>query len=104
MVEETSLPELTDDEIVKIFSGADPAYIPAEFIHIAKLVTPQGQVFYMDGHEYRDFVDQHPVGSFVGSVEIALNLDRFGTDVRDQTKKILGKGDANGYFDFRGEE
>lgn len=100
-----SLPELTDDEIIDIFTWTDPSAIPAEFIHLAKLITPLGQILYLDGAEYRAFVDSHPTGTFVGKVELALDLDRFGKDVKAQTEKILlGKGTpVNDYFSFNGD-
>lgn len=91
MLVDVNIPTLTDDEIIEIFSWADPAYIPPEFIHLAKLVTPAGQVLYLDGYEYRDFVNSHPKGAFIGNVELALNLDRFSDEVKRQTEEILRK-------------
>ena len=103
MLEDTPVPELTDEEIVEIFSWVDPSNIPAEFIYLAKLVIPTGQVLYLDGHEYRDFVDSHPKGSFVGQVELALNLDRFGQDVREWTELVLNRENSdNDHFSFSG--
>ena len=91
MLVDVKIPDLTDEEIVEIFAVTDPSSIPAEFIYLAKLITPQGQIMYLDGDEYRTFIDAHPVGTFVGNVELALNLDRFGQDVKDQTEKVLRK-------------
>lgn len=91
MLADIKIPSLTDEEIVEIFSWTDPANIPAEFIHLAKLTTPQGQVLYLDGYEYRSFVESHPKGSFVGNVELALDLDRFGHDVKHLTEQVLRK-------------
>ena len=101
MLVDTNVPELTDEQIVEIFAWVDPATIPAEFIHLAKLVTPAGQILYLDGAEYRHFVDSHPKGSFIGNVELALDLDRFGRNVLEHTQLVLSKEQVNDdYFCF----
>lgn len=103
MLEAIVVPELTDEQIAEIFSWTDPSTIPAEFIQLAKLVTPRGQVMYLDGYEYRNFVDTQPTGTFIGNVELALNLDRFGQDVLEHTQLILDKEQSNyDYFSFDG--
>jgi len=103
MLEDTTAPKLTDEEIVEIFSLVDPSSIPAEFIYLAKLITPKGQVLYLNGHEYCNFINSYPKGSFVGQVELALNLDRFGQDVQECTELVLNRENSiNDHFSFSG--
>ncbi len=89
---ESKVPDLTDEQIVEIFSWVDLTNIPAEFIYLAKLTTPQGHILYLDGQEYRDYVDSRPQGTYIGDVEIVLNLDRFGEEVKRDTRLAIKEG------------
>ncbi|NJO62879.1 MAG: hypothetical protein HC836_33060 [Richelia sp. RM2_1_2] len=92
MLADIVVPHLTDEEIVEIFSWTDPIDIPSEFIYLAKLVTPQGAVIYLDGFEYRRYIDKCPKGTYIGNVEIALNLDLFSQDVLTKTRDLIKAG------------
>jgi len=104
MLEDITVPELTNEQMADIFSHVDPVSIPPEFIHLAKLVTPKGEVLYLDGYEYREFINAHPKGSYVGNVEIALNLDTFGQDVYERVISILDRNESIfNYFSYNKE-
>lgn len=92
MLADITINELTDEQITEIFSWTDPVNIPAEFIQIARLITPQGFVLYFDGPEYRNYIDTLPKGMYIGNIEIALNIDKFSQDVMSKTRNLIKKG------------
>jgi hypothetical protein len=95
------IPDLTHEQMTALFSRTDPSSIPSEFIEAAKLVTPYGRILYLTGREFQAYINSKPKGFHLGTVELALNLDRFNSDVKLQTQKIISGeiiNDDPGYF------
>jgi len=98
MLVRRKITELTDNDLIEIFSNVQYEDIPAEFIAGAKLMNQNGTCSYFTGEEFKDFMMKIKQTNNIvpyGEFELSLNVDRFSKNVNSITKEILDKAIRN---------
>jgi len=90
MLVRRELSELSDADLISIFSGIEYEKIPVEFIDGVKLANMDGTISYFTGEEFKAYINTLPM-NHTGMFELALNIDRFSKNVNAITRDILNK-------------
>lgn len=82
--------ELPEEEIEDIFSSADPAVIPSEYIQMVRLETLNGKKLILTGKEFKKMMTSKEMKMMMGSVEVSLNMNKFSKNMKAITEEAFG--------------